>query len=86
MIIFQDAVQNSPGNISQFLVDKGNILTGVKAKWSVVNDSALSSRTLPPVFCLCCRSLISIFGNKNSKFLDLLSIPIRISLYTLGEI
>lgn len=87
MIIFQDGVRNSTGNISQLLeVDKGSILTGVEAEWSVVNDTTLSSRTLPSVFCLCCRSLISIFGNKNSKFLDLLSIPIRTSLYTLGKI
>lgn len=66
MIIFQDGVRNSPENVSQLLeVDKGNILTGVEAEWSVVNDSTLSSRTLASVFCLCYRSLISIFGNKN---------------------
>ena len=66
MIIFQDGVQNSSGNISQLLeADKGNVLTGVEAEWSVVNDSTLSSRTLTSMFCLCYRSLISIFGNKN---------------------
>ena len=58
MIIFQDGVRNSTGSTSKLLeVDKGNILTGVEAEQSVVNDATLSSRTLTAI---CVLSLLQV--------------------------
>ena len=58
MIIFQDGVRNSTGSTSQLLeVDKGNILTGVEAEQSVVNDATLSSSTLTAI---CVLSLLQV--------------------------